>query len=189
MTTPGESRISAPSLSDDTVQAMLLTYERYTQATGRAGRVDKISTTKLERFDRVLDELARHPARTGDPNKIVSNAWGNAGKVVRDHQRVMVRSYGHLEDDEGGEEIRLTDEVRQSVARQAPSDQVEQLEMEVRDVLANASFSSRDLQIAELLMGGLGAEEVAAELNVAVPVAQVAVSRFRKRARRFWLAA
>lgn len=64
----------ATRMSPDVANAMSILQDRLLQST---------RWVTVERLERSLDELLRNPHRSGDPYKMASSAWGNAGKVIR----------------------------------------------------------------------------------------------------------
>lgn len=184
----------AVSLSPAVAEALLILDTRYMRATrderGDISVTRDVSIGTLERIDRARDELLRHPNRAGDPEQLVSNAWGNAGKVIRDRITLLSGPRDGEEDEVSARKraLRIA-ELRERYGSRDEDDLGVSLELEVLDVVAHASISSRDRQLVELLMVGVESDEIAERYGVSRSVAQVRASRARRRVQMAWLAA
>ncbi len=124
-----------------------------------------------ERFDRCKDELLRDPGRSGDPAKLVSRAWGNAGKVLRNRLRRQERY----------------DEARHDRPDGAASVEraVEAAELRGRLValVESAAMTASYRDALRRLLRGEDADDIAAAADIPVSRARVLVSRARQKIR------
>jgi DNA-directed RNA polymerase specialized sigma24 family protein len=182
----GDDAAPASSLSPAIAEALLILDTRYMRATSNDRGV---RITTLERIDRARDELLRRPDREGDPEQLVSNAWGNAGKVIRNRITLLAGPRDGEVDEIAAEKRADRIATLQQRFGERDDDSVATLALEIRDVVARASLPQRDKRIMELLMLGMQSNEIAGTCGVPRPVAQVWISRARGRAHTAWIAA
>lgn len=121
----------------------------------------------VERCERSLNELLRHPSRLGSPGKLANAAWGNAGKVVRARM-------SRLEQCEEG-------------SPQAPDpDNLGHLIIELHDAIESVDLSPMDQTIIDVLLAGGDSHDIAVHMGMPLPRAAVRVSRARRRVRVAW---
>jgi hypothetical protein len=167
-TTPtgGSSAVDC-CLSPDVIQAISLLHQRQSRAT---------QANTIERFDRALDELVRHPSRSGDPQKLANAAWGNAGKVVRDRSRRVIP----YESDQHDWCTPHTDPYEAAAQRYFVS--------RIRRFLDRAPLPPRCRPILRALADGSEAQDIAAAAGIPVARARVRISQARAQAREKWKA-
>jgi len=126
------------------------------------------SSQLVERYELSLNEFLRQPNRSGETRKLINNAYGNAGKVVRQRLR-RVSVFDPIHHD-------LCDEAAEAAFQQPLFE----------DFLDQACPSIRDQTVGRMLLRGDEATEIANVLSVTEANAHVLISRLRKRIRSEW---
>ncbi|MGB9894275.1 MAG: helix-turn-helix transcriptional regulator [Candidatus Saccharicenans sp.] len=152
-------------MTKDVQEAMLILY-RYEQ-----NLRDK-NVYMLDKIDRALDQLSRNPNKTGDPEKMVRSALGNAATVLKNRKNKC------FEEQHGPGEVFFSS-----------LDEAGHISIEVRDFLNHPSLSKSDREILFYLMEDKDAREIAKTKGISVNLARVHISRVRARARKLWGAA
>ena len=153
-----EADVSSPMSPD-----VQVAYEDIQQRLLRA-----TSSHLVERYELSLNEFLRKPDRSGDVRKLTNNAYGNAGKVVRQRLRRITAFDPACHD--------FRDEDAEAAFQQAIFE----------GFLEQACQTPRDQKIGRMLLHGAEAAEVATTLNVTEANAHVLISRLRKRNRLTW---
>ena len=152
------------ALSPEVAEAYAILQRRLSKAQGRPN-----SWIAIERCERALNELLRHPDHLGSPKKLANAAWGNAGKVVR------ARAY-RLEQCEDG-------------SPQAPDlNSLDHLVIELRDAIECAQLPTIDRTMLAALLAGGDTRDVAKQVNMPLSRTAVRVSRARQKLRQVWAA-
>jgi hypothetical protein len=132
-------------------------------------RLLRATTPQLvERYELSLNEFLRQPGRSGDARRLINNAYGNAGKVVRQRLR-RITAFDPAHHD-------FRDESAEAEFQQPL----------FGCFLDQTCPSQRDRMIGKMLLRGDEAAEVAATLSVTEANAHVLISRLRKRNRISW---
>jgi len=134
------------------------------------------SIRRQERYDLALDSLLAKPDRTGDPDRLVRNAWGNAGKTLR--RRAKVLSLAVARD--------LSESLSVDEDHPAPAEPSAAV-VEIEDWVRTSPLSQRDKSLLTDLIAGAEADQIAERLGLPAARVRVMVSRARARALREWM--
>lgn len=154
-------------MTNDAIQAIVKVQERLMRTT----KVDYRSS----RLERTEDYLLSKPDRTGDPDTMVYNAWGSAGKVERRRQK----QHAPTPERDLSEHLALD-------GRYSLDHNVDYNVIAILDFVERVQLGNRERTVLMLLAKEKDVEEIAEYLGVTKNYAKVLICRTRQQAKALW---
>src|SRR5262245_5449257 len=170
-------------MSEDVASAM-----RILQARMRSS--ESTNYEDAERCELALNELSRHPSRTGDPEVLVKKVLANARKHRR-RRRAILRQE-HLNPVNAGPAEVGWGEAGQVIRRPLPAGDLVRLSttdaethehIAVCDAIERSSLSAFERRALVMLVEGCGSDDIAEAAGLPLPAVRVRLSRMRAKAR------